>query len=133
MSNLTISDVTTDDTLLEFDQALFHISGVNMTNIESSTFLMSFNSDSIGSIKYFDGKNIIGPLLHSDNCNVTISDAQFRNIYNPSSSSGMFEFSKSSALISKIVMEKITVSILSLHSQPIFKFNQATKVSIIHL
>ena len=91
---------------------------------------MIFNSESIGLIQRLDAKNIQGPLIHSDNCNLTISDTVMKSISNPSINAALIEFHKSIVSISRITLEKITATSQIQSAQPIINFDDATIAQI---
>ncbi len=83
---------------------------MNMTNINTTHSLLTLNSDSIGVLSSLDAKNIDGPFIFSDSCNITISDIQLRSIKSQSSKNGIMDFRKTILVIQRAVIEKVSMS-----------------------
>jgi hypothetical protein len=83
---------------------------MNMSNINTTHSLLTLNSDSIGVLSNLDAKNIDGPFIFSDNCNITISDVQLRSIKSQSSKHGIMDFRKTIVVLQRAVFEKVSMT-----------------------
>ena len=83
---------------------------MNISNINTTHSLLTLNSDSIGDIKSLDAKNIDGPFIFSDSCNITISDVQLRSIKSQSSKYGVMDFRKTIVVLKRAVFERVSMS-----------------------
>lgn len=52
------------------------------TDITSTKHMISLNSDSIMNVDGFKGRNLVGPLIISENSNLTITSSTFRGLNN---------------------------------------------------
>ena len=92
---------------------------MNISNINTTHSLLTLNSDSSGVLSNLDAKNIDGPLIFSDTCNITISDVQMRSIKSQSSKIGIMDFRKSFVVLQRAVFEKVSMSASGGSASPI--------------
>jgi hypothetical protein len=88
----------------------FQINGMNMININTTHSLVTLNSDSSGVLSNINAKNIDGPFIFSDTCNITISDVQLRSIKSRSSKNAIMDFRKTIVVLHRAVFEKVSMN-----------------------
>lgn len=81
-----------------------------MSNITTTHSLLTLNSDSIGDLRHLNAKNIDGPLLYSDSCNITIYDIELKSIKSQSSKYGIMDFRKTMLVLQRAVFERVSMS-----------------------